>query len=99
MEANRAAGSIRRQLIELLGEGPQGVRELSQELHQSEREIYEHLVHVERTLRAEGRRLVIEPPVCLSCGFVFEKRARPQPPGRCPRCKKTHIRRPRYGIG
>jgi predicted Zn-ribbon and HTH transcriptional regulator len=98
MEERMTTGSIRRQLIELLGEGPCGVRELSQELHQSEREIYDHLLHIERTLKAEGRRLVIEPPVCMSCGFVFEKRTRPQPPGHCPRCKKTHIRRPRYGI-
>jgi predicted Zn-ribbon and HTH transcriptional regulator len=42
--------------------------------------------------------LVIEPPVCQSCGFIFTERTRPQPPGRCPQCKKTHIRRPRYAI-
>lgn len=93
-----AIGTIRKQLIERLAEGPCGVRELSQELHQSEREIYDHLVHIERSLKAEGKRLVIDPPVCLGCGFVFEERRRPNPPGHCPRCKKTRIRRPRYFI-
>jgi len=92
-------GTIRRQIIDLLTAESLGVRELSQELHQSEKEIYAHFEHIERSLRAEGKRLVIEPPACLSCGFVFEDRTRPQPPGRCPRCKKTHIRRPRYRIG
>jgi predicted Zn-ribbon and HTH transcriptional regulator len=92
------AHTIRKQLIEMLGAGPCGVRELSQDLHQSEKEIYDHLQHIERTLKAEGRRLTITPAVCLACGYVFEGRTRPQPPGRCPRCKKTHIRRPRYAI-
>ncbi len=90
--------TIRRQIIQLLSAAPLGVRELSQELHQSEKEIYVHLEHIGRSLKAEGKRLIIEPPACLSCGFVFEGRTRPQPPGHCPRCKKTHIRRPRYGI-
>jgi len=101
MEPIREAGAatIRRQIIDLLTAEPLGVRELSQELHQSEKEIYAHLEHIGRSLKAEGRRLVIEPPVCLSCGFIFERRTRPQPPGHCPECKKTHIRRPRYRIG
>ena len=84
--------------MELLSAGTCGVRELSQELHQSEKEIYEHLQHIERSLHPGGKRLVIEPPVCLACGFVFTGRTRPQPPGHCPQCKKTHIRRPRYTI-
>lgn len=93
-----AVQTIRKQLIELLSAGTWGVRELSQELHQSEKEIYDHLQHIERSLKASGKQLVIEPPVCLACGFVFADRTRPQPPGRCPQCKKTHIRRPRYAI-
>jgi hypothetical protein len=90
--------TIRRQLIELLSAGTCGVRELSQELHQSEKEIYDHLIHIERSLKPGGKQLVIEPSICQACGFVFAERKRPQPPGRCPQCKKTHIRRPRYAI-
>jgi transcriptional regulator len=91
--------TIRKQIIELLTAETLGARELSQELHQSEKEIYAHLKHIEHSLKAEGKRLVIEPSICLGCGFVFEERKRPQPPGHCPRCRKTRIRRPRYAIG
>lgn len=96
---NPDGATIRRQIINLLCEAPLGARELSQAVHQSEKEIYAHLAHIERSLKAEGRRLVIEPPVCLNCGFVFEHRQRPQPPGHCPRCRKTRVSRPRYRIG
>ncbi|MDR2549202.1 MAG: transcriptional regulator [Desulfobulbus sp.] len=90
--------SIRRRIIELLEIGPQDARTLSQQLHQSEKEIYAHLDHVDRSLKARGRRLVIEPPVCLGCGFVFKERNRPNPPGHCPRCHKTRIQKPCYVI-
>jgi predicted Zn-ribbon and HTH transcriptional regulator len=98
MDEHQIDDTIRRQLIRYLEEDSHGVRELSQTLHQSEKEIYEHLVHVEKTLRSEGKRLVMEPSICLQCGFVFAKRTRTAPPGRCPQCKKTRIRRPRYRI-
>ena len=90
--------TIRRQLMAMLQAGPCGVRELSQEMHLREKEIYAHLVHVEQTLRSLGKHLAIDPSVCLHCGFVFKSRSRPQPPGRCPQCKQTHIRRPTYNI-
>jgi predicted Zn-ribbon and HTH transcriptional regulator len=90
------AGTVRRQLFDLLIAGPHGVRELSQLLHQSEQEIYDHLRHLERSARTAGRRLVIEPSVCLACGFVFARRTRPQPPGHYPQCRSTRISRPRY---
>ena len=93
------SASIRRRIIGLLETGPQDARTLSQELHQSEKEIYAHLGHVALSLKTQGRRLVIEPPVCLGCGFVFQERNRPHPPGHCPRCRKTRIRRPCYAIG
>jgi predicted Zn-ribbon and HTH transcriptional regulator len=96
--SDAGTATIRRQIVELLTAGSMGARELSQELHQSEKEIYTHLEHIGRSLKTAGKRLVIEPPVCLSCGFLFEDRDRPQPPGRCPQCRKTHIRRPRYWI-
>lgn len=85
-------------MIDLLTKGKYGARDLSQELHQSEKEIYAHLRHIKRTLKANGQQLVIEPAQCLHCGFVFTDRNRPQPPSRCPRCKKTHIRRPSYTV-
>ena len=92
------AATIREQLIALISQGPVGVRELSQLVHQSEKEVYEHLLHIRRSLKAEGKRLEIEPAACLACGFVFTDRDRFHPPGRCPRCRSSRIRRPRYGL-
>jgi len=94
------SASIRQRIILLLETaGPLDVRTLSQELRQSEKEIYSHLGHIDRSLKARGCRLAIEPAVCLGCGFIFQERRRPHPPGRCPNCRQTHIRRPRYAIG
>lgn len=92
------ANTVRRQIVQLLATEALGVRELSQELHRTEKEIYTHLDHIGRSLKATGRQLVIEPSVCLNCGFVFAARKRLQPPGHCPSCRKTRIRRPRYAI-
>ncbi len=91
-------GTIRRRLILRLEAGECGVRELSQELHQSEKEIYRHLEHVGRTLRQEGGLLVVRPPCCLQCGYLFKDRTRTTPPGRCPRCRSTRIGRARYRV-
>ncbi|NLX19405.1 MAG: transcriptional regulator, partial [Desulfobulbus sp.] len=90
--------TIRQQLMALLTDQTLGARELSQALHQSEKEIYTHLQHIARSLKTEGRSLKIDPAVCLSCGFVFRHRQRPEPPGHCPNCRKTRIRRPQYYI-
>ena len=50
------------------------------------------LRHLAKSLRSEGRRLVVEPPVCRSCGFELEgRRGRYSTPGRCPRCKDHRI--------
>lgn len=90
--------TLRRQLIERLAAGACGVRELSQELHQSEKEIYRHLEHVGRTVHRAGGRLVVSAALCQQCGYVFQDRTRTTPPGRCPHCRSTRIRRSRYSI-
>lgn len=63
--------------------------ELSAELSVEEAEVYSHLEHVRRSL--SGEKLKVIPYRCLSCGYVFKKRDRLDRPGRCPRCKESHI--------
>jgi predicted Zn-ribbon and HTH transcriptional regulator len=77
---------------------PRTIRELSQSLGESERELYEHLEHLARSLPHTKERLKIEPSRCLACGFEFEERTRLKKPGRCPNCKATRISPPRYLI-
>ncbi|WP_051305845.1 transcriptional regulator [Desulfogranum mediterraneum] len=90
--------TIRQEMLLLLEHSPQGARELSQALHISEKDLYDHLEHLNRSLRASGRRLIIEPARCRDCDFVFTERKRFNPPGHCPRCKKSHIQRPLFRL-
>lgn len=92
-------GTIRQQITELLSSEPLGAREISQELHISEKEVYDHLVSIRKSVAASGKKLSITPAACLSCGFVFRDRKRYKPPGSCPKCRKTHIQRPLFSIG
>jgi transcriptional regulator len=81
----------------LTGE-PRTARELSVELSLREREVVDHLAHLERSLAHSAQRLEIEPARCLACGFAFEDRSRLSKPGRCPDCKSTRISLPRFHI-
>ena len=91
-------GTIRQQIIELLADREMDAREISRELGIREKEVYEHLVHIAKSLAAKGKALLIQPSRCLSCGYVFKDRKRFTRPGRCPRCKKTHLQSPAYYI-
>jgi transcriptional regulator len=90
--------TIRRRMILLLTEREMGARELSQSLGIREKEVYDHLTHMGRSVSAQGKRLLVHPAKCLLCGYVFEDRKRVSPPSRCPRCKRTHIQRPLYAV-
>ncbi|MGD8296777.1 MAG: transcriptional regulator [Desulfobacterales bacterium] len=90
--------TVRQQIIELLTEGEMDAREISQAAGIKEKEAIEHLSHVARTLAVQGKKLAIRPAECLLCGYVFEKRQRFTRPGRCPRCKKSHLQNPVFYI-
>ncbi|MGD2268958.1 MAG: transcriptional regulator [Desulfobacterales bacterium] len=90
--------TIRQQIIALLSGTEMSARNLSQSLGIEEREIYDHLNHVQRSAVALGMRLEIRPSECLKCGFVFRDRARLTPPGRCPRCKGTYLQKPAFKL-
>jgi len=90
--------TIRQGIISLLSEQELDARDLSQELGLKEKEIYEHLVHVERSVAASRGRFVITPSLCLLCGYVFEDRRRLTRPGRCPQCRRSKIQNPSFRI-
>ena len=91
--------TIRQKIVELLSRSELDARELSQELGVQEKEVYEHLAHVARSVKAEKKKLIIHPSRCLRCGFVFVDRIRLTRPSRCPKCRRTHLQSPRYHIG
>jgi len=90
--------TVRQKIIELLSEGQMDAGELSRALSIREKEVYEHLAHIARSLEVKGKALLIQPSRCLSCGYVFKDRKRFTRPGRCPRCRRSHLQNPFYYI-
>lgn len=82
---------------ELLG-GMKTIRELSQALGVSEKEVISHLGHVERSAGQRGYKFVMKPSECLKCGFVFERRERMKKPSRCPKCRSELLTNPGFGL-
>lgn len=65
------------------------------------REVYEHIAHIAKSIRARsGGKLVLlmEPPYCRKCGYVFKELDKPKKPSRCPKCKSEWIAPPRFII-
>ena len=92
--------TIRQSLHQALLEGEVTARDLSREVGIPEHDVAEHLRHLERSIRRRGERFVIEPSVCLACGFTFTHRER-HPytrPGRCPECHGRRISLPVFHI-
>jgi hypothetical protein len=88
--------TTRRQLIaRLLAAGPWSFEELKRELGIPGPELEEDLRHLERSGRASGSRLQVEPARCRACRFTLRGRpGRYHPPGRCPRCRSERIAGP-----
>ena len=92
------AQTLRRQIMALLRDQDMDARDLSRELGLKEREIYAHLIHVERTVTAAGGRFIVTPSQCLLCGYVFEDRRRLTRPSRCPQCRRSKLVNPSFRI-
>ncbi|MDZ7759070.1 MAG: hypothetical protein U5L00_02275 [Desulfovermiculus sp.] len=78
---------------------PLGYRDLSIMLGISEKDLPAHIPHVAKSLRTQGRRLVIFPSTCKRCGYEFAKRQKVTQPSRCPKCKSERIDPPLFTIG
>jgi predicted Zn-ribbon and HTH transcriptional regulator len=85
-------------MLVLLQEGDRTAREISQALGIREKAVYEHLPHVARSAEARKQKLIVLPFQCLVCGYVFKERRRFTKPGRCPRCKNSHLETPTYRL-
>jgi len=64
--------TIRREIMTLLSEAVYGAKSISKILRISEKEVFEHLEHIGRSVKSQNRKLKIIPARCLECGFVFE---------------------------
>ena len=80
----------------MLEAGAVSARDISQALRIREKDVYDHLEHVRRTMAGQGRKLTVQPFACLKCGYVFKERQRFTRPGRCPQCRETYLEEPLY---
>lgn len=90
--------TVRRHILALLEEGPCTAKEISWAIRRPEKEVEDHLVHLRKTLHAEGRRILQIPAECRGCGFAFRKRDRLTSPGRCPVCRGESISDPSFRV-
>jgi transcriptional regulator len=97
-EHQTTAGTIRQQIDALLSGSEMDARQLSQQLGVKEKEIIGHLSHLARSVQNRGQKLLISACSCLSCGYEFKDRRRFTRPGRCPRCRRTHLSSPGFRI-
>jgi transcriptional regulator len=88
--------TLRHEIAALLSSESLTAREISEQLGIQEKEVLGHLEHIK--MAAHGR-LVMEPALCMACGFNFRKRERLKGPGRCPVCRSEHIAEPRFSMG
>jgi predicted Zn-ribbon and HTH transcriptional regulator len=92
-------GATVRQEIRAFLEGPPAtIREISEAVRASEKEVLGHLEHLEKSISRRGGRLAVVPAECEKCGFVFQKRTRFKKPGRCPLCRSTLIHEPLFSV-
>lgn len=91
-------GTVRQRMIHLLEQEELSAREISQRLGIREKEVYDHLTHIARSMTARGKKLRVPPFACLGCGYVFRERERFTRPSRCPRCRGTRIQTPVYRL-
>jgi len=94
----RRTETLRQELVRILGTRRLSIPDLAFELSISEEEVSEHLLHVRKSLKKTGKTLVVTPPECLQCGFVYRKREKLKKPGRCPVCRSHRISDPLYSI-
>ncbi len=90
--------TVRREIISLLEGNTLSAKELSIDAGITERDAYEHLEHIQKTLGKSGRNFIIIPAACRRCAFVFRKREKLKKPGRCPVCHSEAIQEPLFSI-
>jgi transcriptional regulator len=98
-DASATAQTARQRIADLLRAEELTALEVSQRAAVQEREVADHLRHLELTVRQSGERLHTSSPHCISCGFSFDGREKHSRPSRCPRCKSERLSRPRFRIG
>jgi transcriptional regulator len=87
--------TVRQSIITLLEGQTLSAKEISADVRVSEKDVYEHLEHIQKKKTVS---LAVSPAECRKCGYKFTKRERLRKPGRCPECKGESIQEPLFSI-
>jgi len=90
--------TIRQKIISALKKQTLSAKEISALVSIREKEVSEHLLHIQKTIHKERSKLIITPAECKKCGFTFKKREKLKKPGKCPVCRHETITEPLYFI-
>ena len=90
--------TVRQKIASVLVGNTLSARDLSVETGISEKDVYEHLEHIQKTVSKGGRSFIVVPAVCRMCNFIFRKRDRLKKPGKCPVCRSESIQEPLFSI-
>ncbi len=63
--------TIRKSIVDLIEVRSFSAKEISGTVRISEKEVYEHLVHIQKTVSQKNRKMIITAPRCKHCGFEF----------------------------
>ncbi|MEM1526155.1 MAG: transcriptional regulator [Ignisphaera sp.] len=96
-------GSIRQRMVKLLEsiEEPITAEDIASSLDIDVNNVYIHLAHLAKTVRrsSSGKKaLLMVPPRCRECGYIFKDLDKPKKPSKCPRCRSERIEHPRFII-
>ena len=93
-----ATSTVRERIAQALRGSSLTAHEISVRASVQERDVAEHLRHLEHSLTHQGEQLQTCAPHCIKCGFEFTQRERHSRPSRCPRCKSERISPPSFQI-
>jgi len=90
--------TVRQNIVSALDGDKLTVKDMSRAVSISEKEIYDHLQHIRKTINKRDQKLIVTPAECKKCGFSFKKRERHKKPGKCPVCRSESIKEPLFTI-
>jgi hypothetical protein len=90
--------TIRQYIIALLQDYTVSAKGMSGYLRIPEKDVYDHLEHIRKTMNKGGYHLVVNPAKCEKCDFIFRKRGRLSKPGKCPICHSSLIIPPLFSV-
>ncbi|MBI4684312.1 MAG: transcriptional regulator [Nitrospirae bacterium] len=90
--------TVRHEIVKCLEGAIFSAKEISTAVGIPERDVYEHMEHIQRSMSKKEHQLKVTPAECKKCGFIFSKREKLKKPSRCPICKAETIYEPLFSI-